>query len=343
MDSRNHTRYMPQLEETMKRIVETNAEERANMFRLCSQAKGIPFNMVEKDFWVCWVLYKLFRNQKLGKLLRFKGGTSLSKVFHLIERFSEDIDLILDWRLVTEDDPLKERSNAQQDKFNKRIQEESASYISTTLKEQIASVFEGECHVEADVNDGHIIWIEYPHKDNNSYILPRVKLEIGPLAAWIPHQAFPVMPYIGEAFPKLGIHAFDVPTILAERTFWEKVTILHQEHFRPEGLSVPSRFSRHYYDLFKMSFSAVCQNALADMELLNKVVDFKRKFYPRAWARYDLAYPGAIRLMPPEHSLKPLANDYAQMRLMIFGDYPKWDDILDKLQTLENQINSTTP
>ena len=334
---------MPQLEETMIRIVETNAEERTNLFRLCSQEKGIPFNMVEKDFWVCWVLYKLFRNQNLGKLLRFKGGTSLSKVFHLIERFSEDIDLILDWRLVTEDDPLKERSNAQQDKFNKRIQEESANYISTTLKEQITSVFKGECHVEADADDGHIIWIEYPHAENNSYILPRVKLEIGPLAAWVPHQAFPVIPYVGEAFPKLGIQEFDVPTILAERTFWEKVTILHQEHFRPEGLPVPSRFSRHYYDLFKMSFSPVCQNALADIELLNKVVDFKRKFYPRAWARYDLAYPGALRLMPPECSLKPLANDYAQMRLMIFGDYPKWDDILDNLQTLENQINGTTP
>ena len=324
----------------MRRLVNANAEERANLFRLCSRARRIPYGMVEKDFWVCWALSRIFSDTWLRERLRFKGGTSLSKVFHLIERFSEDIDLILDWRLVTQDDPMKDRSNAQQDKFNKRVQEESADYISTTLKERIATVFDGECRVGTDADDGHIIWIEYPHDDNSGYLLPRVKLEIGPLAAWVPHQAFPVMPYVGEALPQLGIKPFDVPTILAERTFWEKVTILHQEHFRPEGLAVPSRFSRHYYDLFKMSPSEVCRNALADAELLRKVVDFKRKFYPRAWARYDLAYPGEIRLIPPEHSIKPLADDYAQMRLMIFGDYPQWEDILTGLRNLEAVINS---
>ena len=323
----------------MRRLVNANAEERANLFRLCSRARRIPYGMVEKDFWVCWALSRIFSDTWLRERLRFKGGTSLSKVFHLIERFSEDIDLILDWRLVTQDDPMKDRSNAQQDKFNKRVQEESADYISSTLKERIAAVFDGECRVGTDADDGHIIWIEYPHDSSDGYLLPCVKLEIEPLAAWVPHQAFPVLPYVGEAFPQLGIQAFDVPTILAERTFWEKVTILHQEHFRPENLPVPPRFSRHYYDLFKMSSSEVCRNALADAELLCKVVDFKRKFYPRAWARYDLAYLGEIRLIPPEHSIKPLADDYAQMRLMIFGDYPQWEDILTGLRNLEAVIN----
>lgn len=324
----------------MERLVEANAEERANLFRQCAREKRMPFHMVEKDFWVCRVLSRLFGDQRLRRLLRFNGGTSLSKVFHLTERFSEDIDLILDWREVTQDDPMQERSNAQQDKFNKRVQEESGNYISTTLKELIASVFSGECLVEADAEDGHIIWIEYPHEGSGSYILPRVKLEIGPLAAWVPHQAFPVMPYVGEAFPQLGIRPFDVPTILAERTFWEKVTILHQERFRPEKQAVPSRFSRHYYDLFKMSTRGVCQSALADTELHQKVVDFKRKFYPRTWARYDLAHPGDIRLMPPEHSMKPLEDDYAQMHLMIFGDYPAWQEILAGLKKLEEIINN---
>ena len=326
----------------MRQITLLSQNQRKVLFEDASEKLGIPYGMIEKDFWVCWVLSRIFGDQNLRGLLRFKGGTSLSKVFHLIKRFSEDIDLILNWRLVTQDDPMKDRSNAQQDKFNKRMQEESADYISTTLKGRIASVFDGECRVDADDDDGHIIWIEYPHDGSDGYILPRVKLEIGPLASWIPHQAFPVMPYVGEAFPQLGIKPFDVPTILAERTFWEKVTILHQEHFRPEGLAVPSRFSRHYYDLFKMSSSEVCRNALADTELLYKVVDFKRKFYPRAWARYDLAIPGKIRLMPPEHSLKSLVSDYAQMREMIFGDYPKWEDILTGLQNLEAVINGNT-
>ncbi|MGN0878717.1 MAG: nucleotidyl transferase AbiEii/AbiGii toxin family protein [Oligosphaeraceae bacterium] len=289
---------------------------------------------------MCWVLSRIFGDAELRRVLRFKGGTSLSKAFHLIERFSEDIDLILDWRLLTQDDPMKDRSNAQQDKLNKRIQEESAVFITSTLKRRIDTAFDGECDVVSDHQDGHIIWIEYPHDGSKSnYIAPRIKLEIGPLASWIPHRAFLIMPYVGEVFPQLGIQACDVPTILAERTFWEKVTILHQEHFRPKHLAVPSRFSRHYYDLFKMSSSEIGRKAIADVELLHKVVEFKQKFYPRAWARYDLAIPGKICLMPAEHIANPLAADYAQMREMIFGDYPSWTTILSELHHLEAVIN----
>ena len=323
----------------MRRLIKGNTEERMTLFIRCSRLKNIPLDMIEKDFWVCWSLSRIFGNRQLNRILRFKGGTSLSKAFHLIERFSEDIDLILDWRLVTQEDPMQNRSNAQQDKFNKRIQEESADYISHQLKEQIVTVFDGECQVTADEDDGHIIWIEYPHERSTGYILPRVKLEIGPLASWVPHDIFPVIPYIGEAFPQLGIQPFGVPTILAERTFWEKVTILHQEHFRPENLSVPSRFSRHYYDLFMMSRSSKCQQAVEDTELLRQVVDFKRKFYPRAWARYDLASPGTIQLMPAEHSRMPLLNDYGSMKEMIYGAYPPWDEILAGLKSLEVSIN----
>ncbi len=323
----------------MKRIINLDSNRQKEFFRDASFKTKIPISMIEKDFWVCWSLSRIFGNRQLNRILRFKGGTSLSKAFHLIERFSEDIDLILDWRLVTQEDPLLSRSNAQQDKFNKRIQEESADYISHQLKEQIAAVFDGECQVTADEEDGHIIWIEYPHERAIGYILPRVKLEIGPLASWVPHDVFPIIPYVGEAFPQLGIQPFGVPTILAERTFWEKVTILHQEHFRPENLSVPSRFSRHYYDLFMMSRSSMCQQALEDTELLRQVVDFKRKFYPRAWARYDLASPGTIQLMPAEHSHTSLLNDYESMKEMIYGIYPPWDEILAVLKSLEAAIN----
>lgn len=167
----------------MYQIIHLSPNQKKLLFEETSEKLGIPYGMIEKDFWVCWALSRIFSDAELRGMLRFKGGTSLSKVFHLIERFSEDLDLILDWRLVTRDDPMKDRSNAQQDKFNKRVQEESAEYISTTLKERIAAVFDGECRVEADENDGHIIWIEYPHDGDGGYILPRVKLEIGPLAA----------------------------------------------------------------------------------------------------------------------------------------------------------------
>lgn len=201
----------------MRQITLPRQNQRKVLFEDASEKLGIPYGMIEKDFWVCWVLSRIFGDQNLRGLLRFKGGTSLSKIFHLIKRFSEDIDLILNWRLVTQNDPMKDRSNAQQDKFNKRVQEESADYISTTLKGRIASVFDGECRVDADDDDGHIIWIEYPHDDSDGYILPRVKLEIGPLGLldsapglsrhalrWrgVPatrHQAFRCPDYLGGA------------------------------------------------------------------------------------------------------------------------------------------------
>jgi Domain of unknown function (DUF1814). len=110
-------------------------------------------------------------------------------------------------------------------------------------------------------------------------------LEVGPLAAWIPNDVFAMKPYISDAFPELNIQEFSVPTILAERTFWEKVTILHQEHHRPEHLPLPLRYSRHYYDLYMMTKSGFQKKALARKDLLQAVVNFKKKFYPRGWAK----------------------------------------------------------
>lgn len=185
----------------MQRIINLNQQQRKAVFEDTSEKLNIPAIMIEKDFWVCWSLSRIFGNSELRRILRFKGGTSLSKAFHLIERFSEDIDLILDWRLVISEDPMLVRSNAQQDKFNKRVQDESAEYISTVLKEQIAADFNGECQIHADDDDGHVIWIDYPNDRPNAYITPRVKLEIGPLAAWIPNSDFPIISYVGKAFP----------------------------------------------------------------------------------------------------------------------------------------------
>ena len=168
---------------------------------------------------------------------------------------------------------------------------------------------------------------------------PHIRLEIGPLAAWLPNRVFPILPYMAEAFPQLGIAPVEVPTILAERTFWEKVTILHQEHYRPTSLNVPPRYSRHYYDLYMMTQSPCAANAIKDIALLKQVVDFKKKFYPRTWARYDIAVPGSIELLPAPHSQRPLLADYAAMKNMIFGIYPSWEDIIKSLTELQTQIN----
>jgi hypothetical protein len=323
----------------MKQILKASSNERKLVFETAATKLQIPPEMIEKDFWVCWSLQRLFSDKELRKILRFKGGTSLSKVFNLIKRFSEDIDLILDWRCVTVENPLENRSNTKQDLFNKGIQFNSGAYISNSLYSLISNAMGDECLVSVDSEDPHVILINYPKTFSESYITPNIKLEIGPLAAWVPNDNFEISTYVGEAFPELNLPKINVPTILAERTFWEKVTILHQEHHRPEQIPVPLRYSRHYYDLFMMSKSSLISSFIDKKSLLESVVDFKKKFYPRNWARYDLAVAGSLRLLPAPHSEKALCNDYKAMENMIFGEYPSWNEIKEELADLENRIN----
>src|SRR6185369_5785894 len=171
-----------------------------------------------------------------------------------------------------------------------------------------------------------------------------VRLEIGPLASWLPFGKFSIRPYAAEAFPDVFSRAeCRVKAIKAERTFWEKATILHHEAYRPDGSPQPPRNSRHYYDLAKMAVSPVKETALADLGLLANVVAFKERFYPRGWARYDLAKPGSLRLVPEGHVLATVTADYRNMRTLIFGDYPAIEAIMAQLQVLEDEINGLAP
>jgi hypothetical protein len=129
-----------------------------------------------------------------------------------------------------------------------------------------------------------------------------------------------------------------VVAIDAERTFWEKATILHQETHRPG--TIPARYSRHYYDLYKLAESPVKAAALADRALLDSVVEFKERFYYSSWAHYDLAQPGSFRLSPPENQQPALERDYRAMRDMFYREPPEFADVLRSLKALENEINA---
>ena len=303
--------------------------------------------VVEKDFWVCWTLKHLFEHPELSKLLIFKGGTSLSKVFGLIDRFSEDIDLILDWRVVTDEDPMADRSNTQQDKLNERMIDLAREYIAGDLFCMLNDALGQHCKIEVNTGEkdlGHIVRVQYPETSNAVNLLPFIQLEVGPLASWLPHSEHTVRSYAAEDYPD----QFDNPdchvrAIDAERTFWEKATILHHEANRPETSPVPARYSRHYYDLYLMTQSDVKERALADLGLLQDVVEFKSRFYPRGWARYDQAKPGSLKLIPPEHVHKVMRKDYDAMQDMIFGRRPSFDVIISGLRELELEINALEP
>jgi len=324
----------------MEKVAALPSGQRQELFSEAAARKGMTPAIIEKDFWVCWTLSRLFSDAQLSGLLMFKGGTSLSKVFHLIERFSEDIDLILDWQIVAGEDPMAERSNSQQDRLNKEVDEKAMDYIASDLAAMVAEALAPVCTCSPDAEDRHVLNVRYPAAFPDQYLRPEVRLEIGPLASWFPFGEYRIQPYAAEEFPDV----FDksdcaIQAIESVRTFWEKATILHHEANRPADSIQPSRYSRHYYDLAMMADADVKKSALADLDQLAAVVVFKQKFYRRGWARYDLARPGTFKLIPEEHVLTVVRRDYAAMKNMIFGKYPPFDEILTTLQGLENEIN----
>ena len=269
----------------------------------------------------------------------FKGGTSLSKVYNLIERFSEDIDLVLDWRVLGGDDPLAERSKTKQAQLNAAINKQAQKHIGGELLRMVEFTLDGVCGCRVD-DDPFVIDINYPAAFPNDYLRSEVRLEIGPLASWLPYEGRSISCYAAEAFPDVfEQRECAVKVIKAERTFWEKATILHHEAHRPDGNAQPPRYSRHYYDLAKMTRSPVKEQALADPGLLASVVTFKQRFYPRGWARYDLAKPGTLVLVPEGHVLASVRSDYRAMENMIFGEVPDFEEILAVLQALQKEIN----
>lgn len=317
-------------------------KERAEIFQETSERLQITPEAVEKDFWVVWVLGRLFASAFLGPKILFKGGTSLSKVFGLIDRFSEDIDLILDWTALEIENPLMDRSRTRQDRYNKAVPVTARSYLEDVFLPEMNRQLEGLCEAGMEVDSPGVLAIRYPSTFRNAYLRPEIRLEIGPLAQWIPNTRYAVRSYVAEVFPDLfEIPDREVQVIRPERTFWEKATILHNEAHRPESSSVPVRYSRHYYDLYLMSQDAEVKTAaLGDLDLLASVVAFKQKFYPRGWAKYDLAKPGTLRLVPPERILEAMRQDYRAMGEMIFGRHPSWDEIVQGLRGLESEINS---
>jgi hypothetical protein len=333
----------------MDKVAALESDERSQLFQETASDRGMSAAIVEKDFWVCWVLKRIFSDSELSSRIVFKGGTSLSKVFGLIERFSEDVDLILDWRLIGygpgQKDPFKNQpSKTQQDRFNAEFNERAATYIGETLCPQLRELFAlcPQVSVGIDPNQHQVVNVEYPAAFPLEYLRPQVRLEIGPLASFVPHDSHMIQPYAAQSFPEVFDNP-DCPVIAIdpERTFWEKATILHQQAHRTN--TMPSRYSRHYYDMYCLANSKVKNKALNDLELLKDVVDFKRRFYPSPWAGYEDARPGTFRLVPKRARLDELERDYGQMEVMIFGEVPRFRHIVDTLRLLEKEINQLIP
>jgi len=311
---------------------------------------------VEKDFWVCWTLRELFALPGLGRHLTFKGGTSLSKAWQLIARFSEDIDLIVDKSalgITVDASPDHAPSRKQRrirlealmlacrDWVQNQLQPALAARLGATLGD-----IGWRLEVDPDMADGQCLLLHYPSvftEASGSYVSPIVKIELGARSDDWPHTARMIRPYVLEYFPQIDADATcTVQVLAAERTFWEKACLLHEETFRPADKPRKHRMARHYYDLWCLLRAGVGERALADTALFQRVAEHREIFFRYSWVDYSTHKPGTFRLTPPAEHTAAWRADFQQMLgPMFFGEVPDFAELLRVVAEFETTFNKT--
>jgi len=344
----------------MDNVARLPADDRAALFGETGAARGVADTIIEKDFWVCWSLRRLFGLEKgTTATLVFKGGTSLSKAFGAIRRFSEDIDLSFDRAelgYIGDRDPEKEGiSRKQADRLiddlvgdvERHVADQLLPALRASIVEQLGEPADGAWSLKIDARDAQTVNFYYPTAladadyAGMAYITPRVKLEFGARGDPWPTEEKIVRPYAADDHHGFFEDAETSVTVLsARRTFWEKATALHAEAHRPAGSPTPQYFSRHYYDLAMLIDTTEGQAAVADVDLLAQVAKHKDTFFRSGWANYETARPGTLRLMPADARVRDLRADYRAMAPMMFDDTPpSFEEILAKIAAVQETIN----
>lgn len=340
-------------------IIAANDAERRDLFLGASTRIGTAVQNIEKDFWVCWTLDALFNGMEAGSpRLLFKGGTSLSKAFGLIARFSEDIDVTVfrdDLGLstkVTELDSLSgKQRRARLDAIRNACQVHVAGPLASRFTQIAASVIPEQrfrIELDPDDKDGQSLLFWYPAVTgtHNDYIRSAVKIEAGAKSALDPNIAASVTPYIQQELPDLDLAVSSVMTVKPERTFWDKVIILHglrQWHdCRGQLRYGGQRVSRHYYDLHQLMQSPSGEEWQTNYELTNDCSQHARLFFGSPDLGLSIAIPGTFTLTPSPAMREALERDYEAMAGMIFGNVPRFQDVMQSAEHFEQIVNSAT-
>ncbi|MEM7678414.1 MAG: nucleotidyl transferase AbiEii/AbiGii toxin family protein [Myxococcota bacterium] len=325
-----------------------STDERRLYFEQAAARRDVSPIVMEKDFWVCWVLSLIYASE-FAEHLVFKGGTSLSKVYGVIERFSEDIDLSLSPGFLGLPEPRESRN--QSNRWMSQAEEACAAAV----RDRIAPVLGAaarDCLGERtppwfefktdSLTGSPVLLFHYQSSqpEGFAYLARSVKLEFGSLTDQQPVGRYPIVPWVAEALPEaFGDWGCEVIALDVERTFWEKATILHAEHHRPADKRTPPRFSRHYADTAALAIDPRTLGAADRTELCARVVAWKGRFFGSSWANYPLARPGSFRLIPPPGRMDDLRADYRAMRDMYLTQPRTFDAVMADLQRLEHRLN----
>jgi hypothetical protein len=346
--------------EAYRRITAASQRERLDLFVSTARRVGITEQSVEKDFWVCWTLGALFhaRRENAPRLL-FKGGTSLSKAFGLISRFSEDIDITVFRQDLGEPVSIEDLEQLSGKKRGAKLDEIRAAcqqYLRDELRSELETLLfqaagdnrderAGVTLDDADP-DGQTLLVRYPSAlAADAYVRSEVRIECGAKSALDPHVNTTIRPYVADDVADLDLKVADIVTIQQTRTFWDKVVIIHglrgwfdnRGELRQEG----QRISRHYYDLHVMSGTETGERAMADLPLGAECVRHARMFFNRPPFDPHTATPGSFALTPVDKMRDALRRDYDAMSGMIIGPAPAFEDVIKSIASLEKRLNES--
>lgn len=338
-----------------REILSATAYERRDLFLGAAANLGTAVQYIEKDFWVCWTLDVLFNGLAKPPRLLFKGGTSLSKAFGLISRFSEDIDITVfrdDLGHPLDADDLTALSGKKRRQELEAVRQAAQEYIQGPMIRQLeehagSRLTEWQYRFEIDASDPDrqtiLFWYPAVTPPSGEYIRSAVKIEGGARSALDPHVHATVKPYVAALLPHIDLSVANVTTVKPERTFWDKVVIAHglkQWYERRGELKYGGqRVSRHYYDLYTLLLG----NEAAEWPHLERLADdcatHAKLFFGGTDYGLDLAKKGGYTLVPQGAMRDALAKDYEAMSGMIFGDVPAFDEVVATIEGLEARIN----
>jgi hypothetical protein len=342
-------------------FISASADDRRDLCLATATRLGTTEQNVEKDFWVCWVLDALFHGLPPdGPRLLFKGGTSLSKAFGLISRFSEDIDITVFREDLGQAATVEQLETLSRKKRNARLDEIKLAcqrYIRVQLLEHMSRIVDQTAQrsglaagqfkitVDEDDADGQSLLIWYPTATPvEGYIRQAVKIEAGAKSALDPTCEAAIRPYLANDVASLNLDIAGITTIVAERTFWDKIIIIHGQRRwferRGELRHLGQRVSRHYYDIYRLLDSEVGQRALSDSSFCRDCVRHARMFFDRPDFDLASAIPGSLALSPSPAMAEPLRRDYGRMAGMIMGAVPEFGEVIARIAEFERRINA---
>jgi Nucleotidyl transferase AbiEii toxin, Type IV TA system len=334
----------------MPKYFSLTASEQQEALNVAANGCAIPPHILEKDIWVVWALQQLF-NSSFAQHLVFKGGTSLSKAFGVIQRFSEDIDLTYDIRaiaadLIGESNSVLPRTNSQEKKWTKAIRVRLSTWVETEIVPLFEAALQAQ-NLQAKVrSENDKVFIEYrPLFTGTGYVSAAVMMEFGARSTGEPVQSCLINCDAAKPLPSLMFPSQTVRVMRAERTFWEKATAIHvyciQGAFRGGD-----RYARHWHDLSRLDAAGIANAAIADRNLAEAVAAHKAIFFAEKNAAgdaisYHHAISGHLQLVPNADALAKLASDYASMidDGLFLHEVETFDELMESCQKIQHRVN----